>query len=88
MDFTQLKDIPFQYILAGIAVFYIKLDKDREKYYRETIEKKDNQSKEDRTSFLNSLSELSFNQKETKEDIKELKIEVKNISDELKRGQK
>lgn len=58
MDFTNLKDVPFQYILAGIAIFYIKLDKDREKRNGEIIEKKDKQIEDLIHNFLTTLNKF------------------------------
>lgn len=77
LDFTQLKDIPAWVILAGIAVYLIKANEGDKKFYR-------GEAKEDKKNFLSALKALSADHKETKQDIKDLKEDVRRISDRIK----
>lgn len=77
MDFSQLKDLPAWVILAGIAVYLIKSNESDKKFYRD-------ESKNDKKNFLESLKTLSTDHKETKQDIKDLKEDVRRISDRIK----
>ena len=78
MDFQQLKDLPAWVIIAGIAIYFIKDNKEDKKYYR-------NESKEDKKSFLEAIRNIAHKQEKTDGKVDKLTGEVERVLKKIDR---